>query len=101
MKKGYVISLVIIGLLIGISVFVLMQDLSHRNLSDNLNPTKTEEKKATKIIKTMRQTRTILTALMLLATTVVMAQTTTVKGTVMDKNLGEGGSIFSMYAGQS
>ena len=38
----------------------------------------------------MRQTRTILTALMLLATTVVMAQTTTVKGTVMDKNLGEG-----------
>ncbi len=46
MKKGYVISLVVIGLLIVLSVGLLMKDLTNRNLSDNLKPKdKTEEKK--------------------------------------------------------
>ena len=44
MKKGYVISLVLIGALIVVSVLILMDDLNNKSLNDNLNP-QTEEKK--------------------------------------------------------
>ena len=50
MKKGYIISLLVIGLLIVLSVGLLMKDLTNRDLSENLKPndnvsTKKEEKK--------------------------------------------------------
>lgn len=48
MKKGYVISLVVIGLLIVLSVGLLMKDLTSRNLSDNLKPNEKTSEKTTK-----------------------------------------------------
>ena len=53
MKKGYIISLLVIGLLIVLSVGLLMKDLTNRDLSDNLKPndnvsTKKEEPKEKK-----------------------------------------------------
>ena len=43
MKKGYVISLVLIGALIVVSVLVLMDDLNNKSFNDTLNP-QTQEK---------------------------------------------------------
>ena len=47
MKKGYVISLVLIGALIVVSVLVLMDDLNNKSFSDTLNP-QTQEKETDK-----------------------------------------------------
>lgn len=43
MRKGYIISLVVIGALIVGSILMLMEDLNNKSFNDNLNP-KTKEK---------------------------------------------------------
>lgn len=48
MKKGYVVSLIIIGILIVLSVLLLMNDLTTRTLSDNLNSQTNSNKTETK-----------------------------------------------------